>query len=192
VKDDRLVYQHGCHCAERRWVWDNGEREQQRWVELRWRGSLVREEVKWRRSWVVRRVINVKIIFLIQWRVWVGRYGESGLRWWCRFNGSVLPREAKRQDEALSEDEAMTASSSWLNRKEVWHSATTWWRLSEERWHRAGEREKTASVGLTRILLGQKWKKFTQSIQLLQMDGEDLKQRWVNLIFFSKTYVSEI
>jgi hypothetical protein len=34
-------------------------------------------------------------------------------------------------------------------------------------------------------------KKFTWSIQLLQMDGETLKQRRVNLIFF-KRYASEI
>jgi hypothetical protein len=30
-----------------------------------------------------------------------------------------------------------------------------------------------------------------RSIQLLQMDSEDLKQWWINLIFL-KTYVSEI
>jgi hypothetical protein len=30
----------------------------------------------------------------------------------------------------------------------------------------------------------EKWKKFTWSIQLLQMDGENLKQQWVNLIYF--------
>jgi FtsZ-binding cell division protein ZapB len=32
------------------------------------------------------------------------------------------------------------------------------------------------SVGLTQILLDQKIKKITQSIQLIQMDSEDLKQ----------------
>jgi hypothetical protein len=33
------------------------------------------------------------------------------------------------------------------------------------------------AVGLTRILLGQKIKKIHASIQLLQMDSEDLKRR---------------
>jgi hypothetical protein len=39
-----------------------------------------------------------------------------------------------------------------------------------------GEIEETMLVVLTRILLDRKIKKFTRSIQLLQMDDEDLKQ----------------
>jgi hypothetical protein len=31
-----------------------------------------------------------------------------------------------------------------------------------------------------------KWRKSTRSIQLLQMDGEDLKETWVNIIFLKK------
>jgi hypothetical protein len=44
-------------------------------------------------------------------------------------------------------------------------------------------------VSLTQILLNQKIKKI--HVVNLQMDGEDLKQRLINLIFF-KTYVCEI
>jgi hypothetical protein len=51
--------------------------------------------------------------------VGVGRSGEGGLLWWCGFNASVLARKGRRRDEALSEDKAEAASSSWLNEKEV-------------------------------------------------------------------------
>jgi hypothetical protein len=54
-----------------------------------------------------------------------------------------------------------------------------WQRQSDERQHRGGETEDTTLVELMRILLSQKMKKkYTQSTQMLQMDGEDLKQRW--------------
>jgi hypothetical protein len=46
VEDGQLVYHCECCCAEGRWAWDNGEMERQRWVELRWRGALAREDVK--------------------------------------------------------------------------------------------------------------------------------------------------
>jgi hypothetical protein len=44
-------------------VWDNGERERRRLVELRWRSALAREEAKWRRGLVVRRVVNIEMTF---------------------------------------------------------------------------------------------------------------------------------
>jgi hypothetical protein len=43
------------------------------------------------------------------------RSGNSGRRWWCGFNASVLAREGRRRDEALTKNEAEAASSSWLN-----------------------------------------------------------------------------
>jgi hypothetical protein len=49
----------------------------------------------------------------------VGRSEDCGLLCWCRFNASVLAREGRRWDEALSEDEAEVASSSWFNGKEA-------------------------------------------------------------------------
>jgi hypothetical protein len=49
----------------------------------------------------------------------VRRSGEGGRRRWCGFNTLVLVREARRWDEALSEDEAEAASSSWLLEKEA-------------------------------------------------------------------------
>jgi hypothetical protein len=159
VKEGRLVHHHRCRCVEGRWVWDSGKREQWRWVELWWRGALTRKEVKCRRNWVMWRVAKIEIIFLYQWRVGVGRSGEDSLRQWWWFNASVSTREGRRQNKALPEDEVEVASSSWLNGKEVWHGATVWWCRSEERRHRGGEREETATVGLARILLDRKIKK---------------------------------
>jgi hypothetical protein len=43
---DQLVRHHGCRCAEGQWIRDDGEWEQRRRVELRWRGALAREEEK--------------------------------------------------------------------------------------------------------------------------------------------------
>jgi hypothetical protein len=51
--------------------------------------------------------------------VGVGQFGEGSLRRWYGFNASVSTREGGRRDEALPEDEAETASSSWLNGKEA-------------------------------------------------------------------------
>jgi hypothetical protein len=121
--------------------------------------------------------------------VGVVRSREGGRRRWCRFNASVLTREWRWRDEALPEDEVEETSLSWLHGKEAWHDTMVWQRWSEERRHQGGERKEMTLVGLTRILLGQKWRKFTWSIQLLLMDGENLKQWWVN---FFKTYTSEI
>jgi hypothetical protein len=155
-----LVHHRGCRCSEGRWAWDDGEREWWRRVKLWWNDALAREEVKWRHSsWVVGRVIKIEITFFI---------------------ASVSAREGRWWGEVLVEDEADAMSSSWLHRKEVWHDAVAWWRRLEERWHRGGERKETTSVGLIWILLGRKWRKFTRTIQLLQLDGEDLKQRQVN------------
>jgi hypothetical protein len=38
--------------------------------------------------------------------------GEGDRRRWCKFNVSVLAREGRRRDEALSKDKADAASSS--------------------------------------------------------------------------------
>jgi hypothetical protein len=46
-------------------------------------------------------------------------FEEGGQRRWCGFNTSVSAREGRRRDEALSEDEAEAASSSWLNGKKT-------------------------------------------------------------------------
>jgi hypothetical protein len=53
---------------------------------------------------VVRRVTNVEIIFLYQWRVKVKLSGEGDRQWWCEFNTSVLAREGRRRNEALHGD----------------------------------------------------------------------------------------
>jgi hypothetical protein len=47
------------------------------------------------------------------------RSSEGGWWRWCRFSALVLAREGRRRDEALPEDEADAASSSWLYGKEV-------------------------------------------------------------------------
>jgi hypothetical protein len=48
------------------------------------------------------------------------RWSEEGsLRRRYGFNTSVLPREGRRRDKALSKDEAKVVRSSWLNEKEV-------------------------------------------------------------------------
>jgi hypothetical protein len=51
--------------------------------------------------------------------VGVGRSEEGGQQWWCGFNASVLTTKGKRHDKVLLEDEAETASSSWLYGKEA-------------------------------------------------------------------------
>jgi hypothetical protein len=38
---------------------------------------------------VVRRVVNIEMIFLLQWGMGVERSGEGGLQQWCGFNTSV-------------------------------------------------------------------------------------------------------
>jgi hypothetical protein len=45
----------------------------------------------------------------------VRQFREGGRRRWYVFNASVLAREGRRHDEALSKDEVEAASSSWLN-----------------------------------------------------------------------------
>jgi hypothetical protein len=54
-----------------------------------------------------------------------------------------------------------------------------WRRRLEERRHRGEEGEEMMLIGLMWILLDKKWRKYTQLIQLLHMDGEDLKEQWV-------------
>jgi hypothetical protein len=44
---------------------------------------------------------------------------EGGQQWRCRFNISVLAQEGKRWNEALPDDEAEVATSSWLYGKEA-------------------------------------------------------------------------
>jgi hypothetical protein len=61
---------------------------------------------------VTERVVNIKMAFLWQWRVGVRLSEEGGRRWWSKFNASILAREGRRRDEALSEDEAEAVSSS--------------------------------------------------------------------------------
>jgi hypothetical protein len=51
----------------------------------------------------------------------VKRYGEGGWRWWCGFNASVLAQEGRQHDEALTENETETTSSSGLHMKEAQH-----------------------------------------------------------------------
>jgi hypothetical protein len=109
-----------------------------------------RNVVEWWREWP-----------MLRWSFYSsGRWESSSSRMVARgFNASVLTWEIRRWDKALPKDEAKTASSSWLNGKELWHEVVAWRRRSDERRHRGGERDETTSVGLTRFLLGQKIKK---------------------------------
>jgi hypothetical protein len=91
-----LVHYRGCRCAEGRYVWDNGEKKWWRRVELPCLGALAREVTKWRRCWVMERVVKVEMIFLLQWRVRVERSVKGGRQRWCRFNASVLTQEGRR------------------------------------------------------------------------------------------------
>jgi hypothetical protein len=61
---------------------------------------------------VVGRVVKLEIIFLMQWRVKVGRSRDGSLQWWCGFNASVSTREGRRRDKVLPKDEAVVVSSS--------------------------------------------------------------------------------
>jgi hypothetical protein len=62
---------------------------------------------------------KVEMTFLQQWRVGVGWSREGGRRRWCVLIALVSAREGRRRDEALPEDEAEAAISSWLNLKEA-------------------------------------------------------------------------
>jgi hypothetical protein len=53
MKEDRPIHHRRCRCTKGRWAWDGGERKQRHRVELWWRGALAREEVKYRRGWVM-------------------------------------------------------------------------------------------------------------------------------------------
>jgi hypothetical protein len=77
----------------------------------------------------------------------IGRSRMGGRRWWCGFNASILAREGRRWDEALSKDEEEVASSSWLHGKEAQYGAAAWPRWSKERRHRGEEREETMQLG---------------------------------------------
>jgi hypothetical protein len=164
--------------VEGRWVWDGGERERWQRVLLQWHGALAREEAKWRRGWVVGRVTKV---------VGVGLSGESGRQWWCRFNASVLFWE---EGGGMKHCQKMKQRQ-WARLGPMGRKSNTVRRCGDVGRRRGGTREETTPVGLTQILLGKKWRKFTRSIQLLQLDDEDLKQWWVNLIFL-KIYANEI
>jgi hypothetical protein len=49
----------------------------------------------------------------------VRQSAEGDLRRWCGFNVSVLARDGRRRNEALSKDEVEAVSTSWLNGKEA-------------------------------------------------------------------------
>jgi hypothetical protein len=134
VKEDQLVRHCGCRCTEGQWVWDDDKREQRRWV-----------------NWVMERVTKVELTFLCS-EVEVGWSREGGWWRWYKFNALVSAWEERRRDEVLSEDEPKTMCSSWLNKKETWHSAVAWWRQWEEMRYRGGKRKETIPVKLTRIL----------------------------------------
>jgi hypothetical protein len=68
---------------------------------------------------MMKRVAKTEMIFVWQWRVGVRQSGKGGRRWWCRFNASILAREVRRRNKALSEDKVEAASSSWLHGKEA-------------------------------------------------------------------------
>jgi hypothetical protein len=98
-----LVYYRGCRCAEGRCVWDNGEKKWWRRVELRCFGALAREVAKWRRCWVMGRVVKIEIIFYYSggwesddpWRV-VGNGGaDSMLQFQFKREGDVTKRYRK-------------------------------------------------------------------------------------------------
>jgi hypothetical protein len=44
---------------------------------------------------------------------------KGGQRQWYIFNASVLAREGRQRDDALSKDEAEAVSSTWLHGKEA-------------------------------------------------------------------------
>jgi hypothetical protein len=51
-------------CAERWWAWNDGERKRWRRIEFRWHGALAREEVKWRRDWVMGEWSRLRCFFI--------------------------------------------------------------------------------------------------------------------------------
>jgi hypothetical protein len=58
--------------------------------------------------------------------VGVGRFEEGGRRRWYGFNASVSAREGRQWNEALPNDKAEAASSSWLYGKEARYDVAAW------------------------------------------------------------------
>jgi hypothetical protein len=160
-------------CVEGQWVWDDDKREQRRWV-----------------NWVMGRVTKVELAFLCS-EVEVGWFREGGWWRWYKFNALVSAWEERRRDEALSEDEAETACSSWLNRKKMWHSAVAWWRQWEEMRYRGGKGRRRRQLSWRESFLGWKIKK-NHPIDLAATN-----ERWrfkgaMSYLIFKKIYASEI
>jgi hypothetical protein len=120
--------------------------------------------------------------------VWLGRrQNEDVIEWWREWlgwddifisveGGSRAVRGVWSatvvRGEALPEDEAKAANSSWLHGKEAWHGASAWRRRPEVRRHRGGERKETTSIGLMWILMDQKIKK------IHTVNSTDTNGRW--------------
>jgi hypothetical protein len=142
MKDCRLVYHCRCRSAERRYAWDNGEKERRRAIsgalmvwcfgyggcKIETRLSDEKSDQGWDDLF-----ITVKSASPTVWR-------KGGRRRWYGFNATVSALEGMQRDEALSED---VADSSWLHEKEVWYDVVVCRRRSEEMRHRRGEREET-------------------------------------------------
>jgi hypothetical protein len=91
-----LVHHCGCHCADGWWMWVSNERERWHQVKLRWHGALSSKNVKWRRGWVVEKVLRSEWPFLNN-RGWesggLGRVADDGgvnlmLQFWLKRGGN--------------------------------------------------------------------------------------------------------
>jgi hypothetical protein len=155
-------------------------------VELQCRGALAREEVKgyaieWWKEWP-----------RLRWCFYISGGWESGgpERVAC-CGGADSMLQFRLREEATR----WSIIGRWSGGNELiliqWEGSVT--RCGGMATSAGGEvapwREKGgddvswADANLTGL---KKWRRSTRSIQLLQMDGEDLKQRWINLFIFLK------
>jgi hypothetical protein len=96
---------------------------------------------------------------------------------WYRFNDSISThyQKIKRRHRSHLDSMRRKRDMGWwcvdVNRR---RNAT-----EEGKWRRWGQ------LSLRESYYAKNWKKSMQSIQLLEIGDEDLKQRWVNLIFLN-------
>jgi hypothetical protein len=133
-------------------------------VELWWRGDLIREEIKWRCDWVMRRVDKVEMIFLYHWRWesgWSRRVADNGgmnsmFQFWLERGGNIVVRWSGPNELVLAP----------MRRK----CDTAWWHWLEQRQHQRGKKEGDSVSWTDAIFTGLKIKKI-HVIDLFVING---------------------
>jgi hypothetical protein len=151
-------------------------------VELRWHRALAREAAKWRHNWVVGRVTNIEMTFYSygRWesdcpgRVADGSAVNSLLWFWLKRRGDRIKHCQNMKQRQRARLGSMGRKRDTVRRRDD---------VDRRRGGTEEGKERRRHLLSWRESWTKKWRKFTRRIQLLQMNGEYLKQRWVNLFF---------